>query len=186
MEEKMKKALSSVVVVLLLTGFVCAQKVHMRSAFEVSKCVTLKNGTTQCDVDMILPQEIEIELASKDSDSPDYRMWEGAWTKVISTTDGTTFIGNIGVTRYVFSDGRENFSVAGYIYDNISSTPQNTMVSVWVTSMDKLNDVILPGDPRTYEEGDTLVQLWPVLIMGASLQDRPFAPVSIKPILERK
>ncbi|HLD73692.1 MAG TPA: hypothetical protein VJB34_02205, partial [Bdellovibrionota bacterium] len=63
---------------------------------------------------------------------------------------------------------------------------QNTMVSVWVTSMDKLNDVILPGDPRTYEEGDTHVQLWPVLIMGASLQDRPFAPVNIKPILERK
>ena len=182
----MKKALSSVVVVLLLTSFVWAQKVHMRSAFEVSKCVTLKNGTTQCDVDMILPQEIEIELASKDSDSPDYRMWEGAWTKVVSTTDGTTFIGNIGITRYVFADGHENFNVGGYIYDNISSTPQNTQISVWLTSMDKLNDIALPGDPRTYQEGDTIVQLWPVLIMGASLQDRPFAPVNIKPILERK
>ena len=182
----MKRALGSVFAVLLLTGFVWAETVQMRSAFEVSKCVTLKGGSTQCDVDLILPQEIEIELKSKDSDSPDYKLWEGTWSKVVGTTDGSTFIGNINVTRYVFTDGRESFDVAGYIYDNISSTPQNSLVSVWLTSMDKLNDIALAGDPRTYQESDTLVQLWPVLIMGASLKDTPFEPVNIRSILKRK
>ena len=179
----MKKALGSVVAVLFFMGFVWAEKAQMRSAFEVIKCTTLHDGTESCDTSLIAPQKIEIELSKKASDSPDYDMWEGVWTKTIDTAGGFSYIGSVIVTRYVFRDGTDSFNVSGILGSDMSSV-QPTTVAVWITSMNKLNDIALPGTPQSYQENGKAISLWPVLIMGAALQNQPFEPINVGSLLK--